>query len=127
MGPGEARLGEGRLTDTGLWGQTGGLLAGSPGRAGTQGLQAGVAIGWLSASDASDLASTYRLCWQVQLASKLLSGSTIAPDAIGAGGRAFLLRETGSDDIEAVLSKLTNATETAAETVTAALAATGEA
>ncbi len=126
-GPWDAKIGAGRLQDIELLSQTGALLAGSPRRAVGQGLQAGVAIGWLSASDASDLASTYRLCWQVQLASKLLSGSTIAPDAIGEGGRAFLLRETGADDIEAVLSKLTKATETAAETVTAALAATGEA
>jgi glutamate-ammonia-ligase adenylyltransferase len=126
-GPWDAKIGAGRLQDIELLSQTGALLAGSPRRAVGQGLQAGVAIGWLSASDASDLASTYRLCWQVQLASKLLSGSTIAPDAIGEGGQAFLLRETGADDIEAVLSKLTKATETAAETVTAALAATGEA
>jgi len=126
-GPWDAKIGAGRLLDIELFSQTGALLAGSPRRAVTQGLQAGVAIGWLSASDASDLASTYRLCWQVQLASKLLSGSTIAPVAIGAGGRAFLLRETGADDIEAVLRKLTDATEAAAETVTAALAATGEA
>lgn len=125
-GPWDAKIGAGRLQDIELLSQTGALLAGSPRRTVTQGLQAGVAIGWLSASDASDLASTYRLCWQVQLASKLLSGSTIAPDAIGEGGRAFLLRETGADDIQTVVDTLTEATTIAAETVTRALASTGE-
>ncbi|WP_299424539.1 glutamine-synthetase adenylyltransferase [uncultured Shimia sp.] len=125
-GPWDAKIGAGRLQDIELLSQTGALLAGSARRTVAQGLQAGVAIGWLSASDASDLASTYRLCWQVQLASKLLSGSTIVPDEIGEGGRAFLLRETGADDIESVVDTLTEATQKAAETVTTALASTGK-
>ncbi|SMP22799.1 glutamine-synthetase adenylyltransferase [Shimia sagamensis] len=125
-GPWDAKIGAGRLQDIELLSQTGALLAGSARRTVAQGLQAGVAIGWLSASDASDLASTYRLCWQVQLASKLLSGSTIVPDEIGEGGRAFLLRETGADDIDFVVNTLTEATHKAAETVTKALASTGK-
>ncbi len=122
-GPWDAKIGAGRLQDIELLSQCGALLAGSPRRMVTQGLQAGVAIEWLNASDASDLASTYRLCWQVQLASKLLSGQTIAPDNIGEGGRAFLLRETGHETLDGLQTGLTEATERAEKLINRALAA----
>ncbi|MBO9408647.1 glutamine-synthetase adenylyltransferase [Shimia sp. R9_1] len=125
-GPWDAKIGAGRLQDIELLSQAGALLAGSPRRAVTQGLQAGVAIGWLNGDIVTELASTYRLCWQVQLASKLLSGQTIDPDQIGEGGRAFLLRETGAADIEALQTRLSEACARAAAAITAALADTSE-
>ncbi|CUH53016.1 [protein-PII] uridylyltransferase family protein [Shimia marina] len=121
-GPWDAKIGAGRLQDIELLSQTAALLAGSPRRTVTQGLQAGVAIGWLSAAESSDLATTYRLCWQVQLASKLLSGQTIDPDSIGEGGRAFLLRETGAQDMEALMAHLQTSCSTAAKLIEDALA-----
>jgi glutamate-ammonia-ligase adenylyltransferase len=123
-GPWDAKIGAGRLQDIELLSQTGALLAGSPRRTVAQGLQAGVAIGWLSGDIATELARSYRLCWQVQLASKLLSGQTIDPDQIGEGGRAFLLRETGATDIEALQTRLTSSSDAAAPMIEEALAST---
>ncbi|MFY0618811.1 glutamine-synthetase adenylyltransferase [Shimia sp.] len=120
-GPWDAKIGAGRLQDIELLSQTGALLAGSPRRAVSQGLQAGVAIGWLNAEDASDLAATYRLCWQVQLAAKLLSGQTVVPDQIGEGGRAFLLRETETEDMDVLQTRLQTACASAGDIITDAL------
>ena len=115
------------MQDIELLSQTGcALLSGSARRAVTQGLQAGVAIDWLNGEIATELARTYRLCWQVQLAAKLLSGQTIDPDQIGEGGRAFLLRETGAEDIDAQRAQLTDACEAAATMISAALTDTSK-
>lgn len=120
-GPWDAKIGAGRLQDIELLSQTCALLAGHARRAVAEGLKAGVAIGWLSAAEATELGAAYRLCWQVQLASKLLSGSTIVPDDIGAGGRAFLLRETGHETIDGLLADMGERAARAAEFITAAL------
>ncbi|KPA22897.1 Glutamate-ammonia-ligase adenylyltransferase [Shimia sp. SK013] len=117
----DAKIGAGRLQDIELVSQAGALLAGHARRAVAEGTQAGVAIGWLSAAEAAELGATYGLCWQVQLASKLLSGSTLDPEAIGAGGRAFLLRETGNEDIGGLLADIDAGTARAAEIIAAAL------
>jgi glutamate-ammonia-ligase adenylyltransferase len=123
-GPWDAKIGAGRLQDIELISQTGALLGGHARRVVAEGLQAGVAIDWLGAAEAAELAAVYRLCWQVQLASKLLSGSTIVPETIGAGGRAFLLRETGHEDIEGLLADMGAGAVRAAEIITAALGQT---
>jgi len=120
-GPWDAKIGGGRLQDIELLSQTGALLAGHARRTVSEGLQAGVANGWLSAAEGAELMASYGLCWQVQLASKLLSGSTIVPQDIGAGGRAFLLRETGHEDIDGLLADMGAGAAGAAETITNAL------
>ncbi|TCL09724.1 glutamate-ammonia-ligase adenylyltransferase [Shimia isoporae] len=121
-GPWDAKIGAGRLQDIELVSQAGALLAGHARRAVSEGLQAGVAIEWMSAAEAAELEAAYALCWQVQLASKLLSGSTIDPEAIGAGGTAFLLRETGHEDIEGLLADMDAGSTRAAEIISDALA-----
>lgn len=121
-GPWDAKIGAGRLQDIELTSQTGALLAGEVQRSVRAGLEAGVAIGWLSAAEAAELKATYRLCWQVQLASKLLSGATFDPRESGTGGCAFLLRETGHEDIEVLRSDMDTGAARAAEIITEALA-----
>ncbi len=118
----DAKLGAGRLQDIELLSQAGALLAGSTRRSVEAGTQAGVAIDWLDAGDAVALTSTYRLCWQVQLASKLLTGDVLDPDQIGAGGRVFLLRETGHDSIEGLHRDLQTRCSAAAAIIETALA-----
>ena len=73
-GPWDAKIGAGRLQDVELLSQAGALMAGSERRSVGEGLKAGVAIGWLNAAEAGELDHAYGLFWQVQLASKLLSG-----------------------------------------------------
>ncbi|MGX9350058.1 [protein-PII] uridylyltransferase family protein [Shimia sp. W99] len=121
-GPWDAKIGAGRLQDVELLSQSGALLAGAKGRSVAEGLEAGVAIGWLDAAEATELATTYGLFWQVQLASKLLSGATIKPEEIGAGGRAFLLRETGDESVEVLEADMQDRAERAGEIISAALA-----
>ncbi|MCP4818293.1 MAG: glutamine-synthetase adenylyltransferase [Shimia sp.] len=121
-GPWDAKIGAGRLQDIELMSQAGALLAGHVRRSVTEGLLAGVANDWLSAAEATELRATYGLCWQVQLASKLLSGATIDPENIGAGGRAFLLRETGHEDIDALLGDMETGAARAAHIIANALA-----
>ncbi len=96
-GPWDAKIGPGRLQDIELISQAAALMAGSARRDVADGLDSGVAIGWLSAAEATELAAAHALYWKVQLASKLLSGAKLKADTLGTGARAFLLRQTGED------------------------------
>ncbi len=98
-GPLDAKIGPGRLQEIELIAQAGCLLAGAASRDVAHGLQAGVEIGWLSDADRSALADAYELCWKVVQSTRLLSDKPVTPDAIGEAGAAFLLRETGCDDV----------------------------
>ncbi|MEP2532936.1 glutamine-synthetase adenylyltransferase [Shimia sp.] len=120
-GPWDAKIGAGRLQDVELISQTGALLAAATARSVVEGLQAGVAIGWLDAAEATELSTTYALFWQVQLASRLLSGATLNTQDIGAGERAFLLRETGEETLEALEARMQAQSERAAVIIETAL------
>ena len=96
-GPWDAKLGAGRLQDVELVAQAGALMAGVPARDAMAGLRGGVAIEWLSDADCMALEAAYRLCWQVQAVSKLLSERPLTEDEIGTGGAVMLRRETGCD------------------------------
>ncbi len=91
--------------DIELCAQTVTLLAGSPARLLGRQIAAGLRADILSQSDADVLTGAARLYWQVQAAARLLSGGTFDPDAVGAGGRQFVLRETGFDRIETLLPR----------------------
>ncbi len=117
-GPWEAKIGPGRMQDIELVAQAGALMGAVPGRSVAEGLEAAVASGWLSDADRAALEASYTLCWQVQAVSKLLSDKPLRPDALGGGGAAMLMRETGMDrldDLGARLAELAGRAETVIE------------
>ena len=117
----DAKIGAGRLQDIELTSQTAALLAGSPDRSVAVALKAGVAIGWLDAAQCVALTEAYDVCWRIQTASKLLSEKPLDPDAIGAGGRSFLARETDCNDIVTLEELFSQRTHRAAEVIAAVL------
>ena len=121
-GPWEAKIGPGRLQDVELVAQAGALMAGAPERDVAAGLQGGVAIGWLTDADRAALADAYRLCWQVQAVSKLLSEKPLSEDEIGTGGAAMLKRETGCEELGEVRAQLEALGSQAAGAIEAAIA-----
>ena len=102
--------------------QAGTLLAGEMARDVASGLDACVAIGWLDDADRSALLQAHGLCWQVLQVSRLLDARSLDPERIGEGGAAFVLRETGHDDIASLHAALQQATDRAAGVIDAALA-----
>ena len=52
------------------------------------------------------LEAAYRLCWQVQAVSKLLSERPLTEDEIGTGGAVMLRRETGCDRADVLQARL---------------------
>ena len=86
--------------------QAGHLMAGRAARDIASGLEAGVAIGWLSDADSAALMRAYALCWKVQMVARLISEKPFEPDRIGEGGVAFLLRETNEESLEMLETRL---------------------
>ncbi|WP_026757373.1 glutamine-synthetase adenylyltransferase [Sediminimonas qiaohouensis] len=113
----DAKIGPGRLQDIELIAQAGALLAGSDRQDPVRGLQSSVATGWLSDADGAALQAAYRLCWGVQSVSRLLSGKPLDTEAIGEGGRAMLLRETGCETLEDLRGALSDQIRKAAEII----------
>ena len=113
----DAKIGPGRMQDIELVAQTGTLLAGTAARATAAGLADAAAQGLLRASDAAHLTATHALCWQVQAVARLLSDHGLDPAAIGAGGCAFLLRETGAETLDVLASRLAEMTGAAADII----------
>ena len=104
----DAKTGAGRMMDIELLAQAGALLAQSAQREVAAGLEQAVAGGWLNAADAAVLQKAYALYWSVQTAARLLSGGTLAQEALGEGGAQFLSRTTGFgclDDLEQALKE----------------------
>ena len=91
----EAKLGPGKAMDVELLAQMLALRAASPARSVERQLAAGRTAGEVSQMDETVLLDAFRLCWQLQAASRLLSDQVVDPQALGEGARAFLLRETG--------------------------------
>ncbi len=121
----DGKLGAGRLQEIELIGQAGLLGGAEHARDIETGLRSCVALGWMDAAQGEALLSSYRLFWQMQVAAKLLSEKVIddadMPDAIGQGGLAFLLRETGYEDLEELRSGINQISAQAAETLVAVL------
>ena len=91
----EAKLGPGKAMDVELLAQMLALRAASPARSVERQLAAGRTAGEVSQMDETVLLDAFRLCWQLQAASRLLSDQVVDPQALGEGARAFLMRETG--------------------------------
>ena len=126
-GPWDAKLGPGRLQEIELLAQAGTLLAGSAARDTGAGLENAVVTGILDAAHERALRAAHVLCWRLHMAARLLDVPAADPEVIGAGGRAFVLRETGHDSAEALRRDLDACTERAAAMIDAALAGTSDA
>jgi glutamate-ammonia-ligase adenylyltransferase len=120
-GPLDAKIGPGRMLDVELISQAGALLAGVAARDVDAGLRGAVAIGWLGDADLTALKQVYDLCWQVQLASKLVYEQPLDPSALGQAGVRFLLRATGIDDVTKLQEQLDSLSTQAADRILKAL------
>ena len=60
-------------------------------------------------SDAQTLTAAYRLMWRLHAGARLLSDRALDWETLGEGGRAFLLRETGAADADALAQDLAQA------------------
>ncbi|EPX80427.1 glutamine-synthetase adenylyltransferase [Salipiger mucosus] len=123
-GPGglwDPKLGRGRMQDIELAAQVGALLVERPPRRTAQGLRAALRAGWLDAEAAETLTSAYRLCWNLQIGARLITEGELDPETLGAGGRAFLARLTGCDDMEALAEALRECSARAAGIIDEAL------
>lgn len=86
--------------DIELIAEAGALLAGSAHQDIYAQIEAGVSVGWMTPDEGALLTQTYRLMWRLQSAARLLSGEKLDPDAVGAGGRAFLLKSNGEISLD---------------------------
>jgi glutamate-ammonia-ligase adenylyltransferase len=101
----EAKNGPGRLMDIELCAQMFALRAGSPARGVERQIAAGKHVG-VSQSDLQCLLDAYRMLWRLQCGSRLLTKGALDLEALGEGGRAFLLRETGAATAAELLERL---------------------
>ncbi|WP_163850005.1 bifunctional [glutamine synthetase] adenylyltransferase/[glutamine synthetase]-adenylyl-L-tyrosine phosphorylase [Pseudooceanicola aestuarii] len=118
----DVKTGPGRNQEIELLAQAGLLIAGHPDGGISEGLERLADGGWLTAEEATSLKETYRLLWQVGQVGKLLTPGALDPDAIGEGGRALLLRETGMEEVTALEALLQDRTTEAEQAMTAGLA-----
>ncbi|MFB2532380.1 glutamine-synthetase adenylyltransferase [Paracoccus sp. p4-l81] len=102
----EAKIGPGRLQDIELLAQSFALRAGDPARRVEPQLRAGPRAGLIDKAQADRLASAYRLLWRLQAGGRLLTDRPLDMDAIGQGGRDFLLREAGAASLDALAAQL---------------------
>jgi glutamate-ammonia-ligase adenylyltransferase len=102
----EAKIGPGRLQDIELLAQAMALRTADPARRAEAQLRAGLKAGLLDRADEAALQAAYRFFWRLQAGGRLLSDRPIEMEAIGEGGRAFLLRETAMSSLEGLRSEL---------------------
>ncbi|MCT8329140.1 glutamine-synthetase adenylyltransferase [Albidovulum sediminis] len=113
----EAKIGPGRLQDLELLAQTVTLLAADPARRVEAQLRAGLRAGLLTKEEEAALQSGYRFLWRLQAGGRLLSDRPLDMAALGEGGRAFLLRETGTPDLDGLRTRLADTVATVAAIV----------
>ena len=120
----QAKIGPGHLQDIDLLAQSFALRAASPARGTAAQLRVGPRAGLISREDAETLASARRFLWSLQSATRLLTERPLDMDHVGRGGQAFLLRETGSETLDALAEQLRTATTAAGAIIDKALAGT---
>jgi glutamate-ammonia-ligase adenylyltransferase len=118
----DPKSGAGRLMDIELLAEAAALLAQSRSQCIYEQLEAGEQLGWLTGDEHQTLAKTYRLMWRLQSAARLLSGEKLSPDTIGTQGRAFLLRSTKMDTMDALEAEMTRASLAASQVLDTVLA-----
>ncbi|GAB4261515.1 MAG: [glutamate--ammonia-ligase] adenylyltransferase [Pararhodobacter sp.] len=102
----DAKNGPGRLQDIELLAQMLALKSASGARRPEAQVLAGRRAGLIDTAQEATLLSAYRLVWRVHCALRLLADRVTDPEAMGAGARAFLLRETGAASLEALCEAL---------------------
>jgi glutamate-ammonia-ligase adenylyltransferase len=122
VGPWDAKNGPGRIMDIELAAQTVALMTGSPARDVSSQIARSVATpagtaSVLPESDAQALGSAYSLLWRLHAAARLLTPETLDPAALGQGALAFVLRETGQPDADALAATLDVTTRIASQVV----------
>ncbi|MCF8512460.1 MAG: glutamine-synthetase adenylyltransferase, partial [Rhodobacteraceae bacterium] len=117
----DAKFGPGRLMDIELLAQTLALQAAVPARQVERQISLGAKRPDMSQSDQEALLDAYRLCWRLQCAARLLTDRTVAPEELGEGGRAFVLRECAVQTAEALTSRLQQAAALAERVIVAHL------
>jgi glutamate-ammonia-ligase adenylyltransferase len=125
-GPWDVKLGAGRLQDIELLAQAASLVARYPGRDLAAALQAGAGFGLFTPPEAQTLIETYDLCWQIQSVSKLLSDKALDLSALGEGGAAMLLRETGAISVDDLAQRLARASLRATQVINRVVGQTTE-
>ena len=113
----EGKAGPGKLMDVELFAQMLALQAGAGAREVEAQLAAGVAEGKVSQSEATDLTRSYRFCWRLRVALKLIGD----PAVLGQGATAFVLRETAQTSMAALTARLAEVTAAADAVITARL------
>ncbi|NEY88779.1 [protein-PII] uridylyltransferase family protein [Tabrizicola oligotrophica] len=117
----DAKFGPGRLMDIELLAQTLALQAAVPARQVERQISLGAKRPNMSQADQAALMDAYRLCWRLHSAARLLTDRTVSPDALGEGGRAFVLRECGAEGAEALTVRLEQAAARAERVIAAHL------
>ncbi|MCR9158912.1 MAG: bifunctional [glutamine synthetase] adenylyltransferase/[glutamine synthetase]-adenylyl-L-tyrosine phosphorylase [Rhodobacteraceae bacterium] len=120
-GPWEVKLGQGRLQDIELVAQAAAVIAGQPLDSVPASLARGAECGWLSPEDSHALSEAYRLCWSLQIGSRLISETTLTPDRDISAASDFLCRITGTETIDGLQTLLETRTRHAADIIDAAL------
>ena len=105
----DPKSGAGRMMDIELLAEAAALIAGCASQCVYDQLHSGLTLGWLTKQEHDTLCKTYRLTWRLQSAARLLTGDRLDPSVIGTDGRAFLLRSTQTDSIEALSGQIAQA------------------
>ena len=103
----DAKNGAGRIMDIELCAQMAALLGGSPARQVER--QVAAAGGGIAPADREALLGAYRLLWRLHASARLLTDRALDLDALGEGGQAFLLRETGDSSPASLADRLASA------------------
>lgn len=117
----DAKFGPGRLMDIELLAQTLALQAALPARQVERQITSGAKRPNMSQTDQQALLDSYRLCWRLQCAARLLTDRTVTPETLGEGGRAFILRECGAETEAGLTGRLGEAAALAERVITAHL------
>ncbi|MFD2739415.1 glutamine-synthetase adenylyltransferase [Sulfitobacter aestuarii] len=120
-GPLDAKIGPGRLQDIELFAQAGTLISGRACRDIGEGIAALPDAGVIGPREQADLAAAYGDCWTLQCAARLLSSAPLDPETLGAAGIAFLCRTLQHDDLESLLSHMSQKCSAAATIIDRAL------
>ncbi len=113
----EAKAGPGHLQDVELAATMLALCAGTPVRDVPGQIAAGVADGLVGVADGEALGAAHALCSALQTAARLLSGESVDPATLGAGGCALVLRDCDMADGAALERELATRTARAAEVI----------
>ncbi len=111
----DAKNGPGRIMDIELCAQMLALIAASPARQVERQIAAGAAR--MPPEDREALLGAYRLLWRLHAASRLLTDGAVDMAGLGEGGRAFLLRETGTDSTATLSARIASAVALAAAAI----------